>query len=497
MKLSTRITAIVFAIAFITALLVIVARASAQNWSIPFFAEHVVDEDDAYSWRDPWYSMIQSIAFSPDGKTVAAGGGDGNLSGRLRHGLAALYDAQDGKFIHELKGHLRRVNAVAFSPDGKTLATVTIGPDRTIRLFDVATGELKHQFEAEPDVIRGYDLTSVTYSPDGKILAVAAQFGREPGFFHLYDASTYELLFEQRFSILEIGKYGAVYSIRFSPDSQTLAITVEDREQDNHFLQLWDVKSRTLNWEVEVDWAYSETAVFSPDGQMVAALGYNERWHRIHLTLRDIKTGEQIRVLPSGRLYGRLEFHPNGKFLVGVSAQKFNSRLRIWNVSTGTLMKEIDTDSLGINEKVRGIKSLAFSPDGKRLLVGLPADEIDFWGGYKKFSYLEMWDFAQILDPTFVGIPESASPSTVTLNQNYPNPFNPTTTISFDLPQPDHVRLRVFDVLGRHVETLVGQYKQPGEHRVRFAPASLTSGTYFYELRVGTTVLTRSMQLMK
>lgn len=65
---------------------------------------------------------------------------------------------------------------------------------------------------------------------------------------------------------------------------------------------------------------------------------------------------------------------------------------------------------------------------------------------------------------------------------NYPNPFNPSTTISFLLSSDGPVTLRVFDVLGREVATLVNGYTRAGQHQVRFDGTALTSGVYFYKL---------------
>lgn len=83
------------------------------------------------------------------------------------------------------------------------------------------------------------------------------------------------------------------------------------------------------------------------------------------------------------------------------------------------------------------------------------------------------------------------------LYQNYPNPFNPTTAISFQLSAIGHVTLKVFDVLGREVATLVDKVKQPGMHSVQFDAGNLASGVYFYRLESGSFVATRKLLLLK
>ncbi len=88
-------------------------------------------------------------------------------------------------------------------------------------------------------------------------------------------------------------------------------------------------------------------------------------------------------------------------------------------------------------------------------------------------------------------------PSTFTLMQNYPNPFNPGTTIEYQLPVQGQVELEVFDALGREVATLVNGVEVPGYRSVRFDASRLASGPYFYRLRAGDFVQTRTMLLLK
>ncbi|MBX2991160.1 MAG: T9SS type A sorting domain-containing protein [Bacteroidetes bacterium] len=93
--------------------------------------------------------------------------------------------------------------------------------------------------------------------------------------------------------------------------------------------------------------------------------------------------------------------------------------------------------------------------------------------------------------------------TTYALYQNYPNPFNPTTTIQYSLSSQERggvrslVTLRVFDVLGREVATLVNEVKEAGEHSVTFDARNLPSGVYFYHMKSGTFSATRKLVLMK
>ncbi|HWP83283.1 MAG TPA: T9SS type A sorting domain-containing protein [Bacteroidota bacterium] len=88
-------------------------------------------------------------------------------------------------------------------------------------------------------------------------------------------------------------------------------------------------------------------------------------------------------------------------------------------------------------------------------------------------------------------------PDTYSLSQNYPNPFNPTTTIRFELPKSNYVMLKVFDLLGRHVATLINQPMDVGSHEITFDASRLASGVYFYTLEAGDFRQTKSMVLLK
>jgi len=88
-------------------------------------------------------------------------------------------------------------------------------------------------------------------------------------------------------------------------------------------------------------------------------------------------------------------------------------------------------------------------------------------------------------------------PEQFELRQNYPNPFNPTTNILFRLPQDDHVRVVIYDILGRPVQTLLNEPFRAGIHTVTFNGASLSSGLYFYRVQAGNQSLTKKMMLIK
>ena len=123
-----------------------------------------------------------------------------------------------------------------------------------------------------------------------------------------------------------------------------------------------------------------------------------------------------------------------------------------------------------------------------------------------KYSYrLKQIDFDGTINYTNtievnIGIPVEFS-----LEQNYPNPFNPVTKIKFNIPsviasetkQSQHVLLKVYDLLGREVVTMVDEFRQAGSYEIEFDASQLSSGTYYYRLKVSDFVETKKMTVLK
>lgn len=155
-----------------------------------------------------------------------------------------------------------------------------------------------------------------------------------------------------------------------------------------------------------------------------------------------------------------------------------------YSLNSGQVVSHFDWNYASESDAIQIPRGLAFSADG---LTAYTASFANSGGALQKFVSQEQ-----------VSIDRSADIATgFALSQNYPNPFNPTTNINYTLAEAGFATLRVYDVLGRVVSTLVNQEMPAGQHTVSFNAANLSSGVYLYELSVGNVRLTNTMTLMK
>ncbi len=157
-----------------------------------------------------------------------------------------------------------------------------------------------------------------------------------------------------------------------------------------------------------------------------------------------------------------------------------------------------DSDSLGSNRQIY-LKTLAFVPDTSitlsdsssdnyypRICFEKPADTmyIAILWIHDENGKKDIWMAKTVFNP-LVGAVESSNNQIKNFNlfQNYPNPFNPSTVISYQLSALSHVKLKVYDVLGREVAELVNDAKPAGTYKVEFDASKLSSGVYFYQLK--------------
>ena len=177
--------------------------------------------------------------------------------------------------------------------------------------------------------------------------------------------------------------------------------------------------------------------------------------------------------------------------------------VEVWldSIDTGRKIAQCQVDTTGSWTKYRIFRADVDSarlPDGQ--VSGSHDVYLKFLGtGTDQLFRINWFRFLSVHDtPTSVDFQtQNEIPHTYALKQNYPNPFNPSTNIEFEIPVSGSVTLKVFDLLGKEVATLVNEHKTPGSYEVSFDASKLSSGVYFYALRSRNHYAVRKMVLAR
>jgi WD40 repeat protein len=305
------------------------------------------------------YAEVYAVAFSPDGRLLASAG---------RDHLVLVWDVETGAVRHRLAGHQDEVGSVAFSPDGRALASG--GADRVVRLWDVATGRPLRTLAGHRDRVN-----ALAFSPDGRMLASGSSDwtrlrGRDPLRLpgvgpgacevKLWDTSTWGELQSLR-------EAGRVAALTFAPAGQQLAGAIGGA------VRFYDARTGRPDGAVSVHVGEVSSVAFAPDGRAFASGSHDRTVAVIALPDRAL----QRRLPGSWQQVNAVAVSPDGRWIAAGSSDlrfalgKLRSSdralgpggVRLWDATTGRLLR-----SLG--EPSDQIHAVAASPDGRWVAGG-------------------------------------------------------------------------------------------------------------------------------